>query len=334
MPSPVPTILCATAQELLDRISPRGEHFRKSLSTRDWVFRGVGDSSFPLVPTALRADGRRYMEECLRLPGLDVNAMGTAAGQAFAEATLLVRFFDAADDSGLAIPGDLPSLREKLGARTADLQLCFEGRRYIPPVPWPESYWIPLMGLARHHGLPTRLLDWTYSPLIAAYFAAVDAVRLKEPGSETLSIWALDRQVLRHCRGPRDDMGSFGTDLHGYVKREPLVRLEVTPRATNPNLHAQMGAFSVVRVAEVRMRDLGFDRRPLDEIDFELSDDEALRGRPLFLHFTLPRSQAKQALWLLAREGVTGARCFPGFDGAARLVGEWAFYPRPPWSWA
>jgi hypothetical protein len=73
-------------------------------------------------------------------------------------------------------------------------------QKYVPPSTVHASNHWELLALARHHGLPTRCLDWTFSPLVAAHFATVNTRRYAHDGA----IWCVDTVRWRDELLPAD----------------------------------------------------------------------------------------------------------------------------------
>ncbi|WP_246998586.1 FRG domain-containing protein [Halosolutus gelatinilyticus] len=100
----------------------------------------------------------------------------------------------------------------------------------------PDSVW-HLLSIAEHYGLPTRLLDWSFSPLVATYFA----VRSGDTDHDG-AVWAVDYRKLHDQLPDRYErvLGTTGThmlDVHllSTVTREADRRRTATREAPAGN---------------------------------------------------------------------------------------------------
>jgi hypothetical protein len=90
--------------------------------------------------------------------------------------------------------------RLKSPASVVEPALLRSFRKYAPRGTFARNSDWEALAVAQHNGLPTRLLDWTVSPLIAAHFATVEREFFDKPGV----IWCVDVLGLRDAVLPDD----------------------------------------------------------------------------------------------------------------------------------
>jgi len=152
--------------------------------------------------------------------------------------------------------------KDTVDERNRALSLLTEFRRYVQmkianaPGPKEDLNWVQL---ARHHGLPTRLLDWTKSAVIALYFAC-DGQYAHDGGVFILNPVNLNRQV--DPKKPRVfDCHSDAHLIEKYLKLSGVKRsngrrtIAIYPVWNSERIMLQQGVFTLAGSREFALND-------------------------------------------------------------------------------
>lgn len=164
------------------------------------------------------------------------------------------------------------------------------------------------MFLMQHYGVPTRLLDWTESPLTALYFAVSDKLREDFDGA----LWSLKPTELNKIAGisvgEKNFILSFDdTELQSYsvqtLSQNP--RNKLTPLATiatrnNPRIQAQLGVFTIHHL----------DHRPIEDF---CSKNEVIK-------YNIPKIRKEHIRKELKLLGISKFTLFPELSSIGEIL--------------
>lgn len=303
--SQIVSIDCNDVAEFLGYLADTShwEPYAPFVKSSPWVFRGHGDSEWKLEPSAWRKDGQRKLEYLRRYTDKKLSSTALQgrnpewAKQISMEYHAIAFFMDLANEIGLSVAGVADQ-----NPVNANFQSCLRGD---DPVEGQLNWNASVVALAQHHGIPTRLLDWSRKPLVAAFHAADSARRENITGK--LCVWAANSELT-------------GGVLETEPEREKPFNIWCSPaRSENPYLHAQSGVFSFVMNSQQFYIKEGRWPRFEEGIPPNSSHNQELLRR-----ITLPTSLVEKLLDELAKRQISKAHLKPTLDNvAATLLDQW-----------
>ena len=215
--------------------------------------------------------------------------------------------------------------KPQLAERHAQREFKRRAHHYLRDLPSDEDdlEWLALM---QHHGAPTRLLDWTRSSYVAAFFAAESAGAPKriaaEPDrpSKPFAIWAVDEKRVRAEAAamlglPADDneLSSHTNFRKIFSESQPdglYLTAPVQPYRMNERLTIQQGLFLCANNPLI-----GFHRCLKGLLLYAAKKTGATNQ---LLHKLVINSAARlDVLRILNKMNINRSTLFPGLDGFA-----------------
>lgn len=313
------------ANIFIKAISHKGELYE--LFDDHFIFRGHSTDKYELVPSALRSHLVFENEKPVEFTSeeereLYVYLATTEYAQITEEYKLLQEFFRICDKSGLYVP-HIENLRNSFYPG-------FDVKMLLLEHPWiPKDYW-ELAALAQHHGVKTRLLDWSYDIFVALYFATKGVYY--DPKEKQDLGKALKAHMKVKDFSPKQNMELWALNTDVVMIKPTQVPLHIIqPRYyNNDNLRAQKGVFTFwdsiypalfKKNGKLDIRAMT-DRRTLDvQLDSYLKKNK-VHETPFLYQITIPQDAAYGIYSYIEKMGYNASTIFPGYDGVAKYMKE------------